>query len=218
MHVDDSWPDVQSVASWPSLAHDERPDVRLTALARSDRRDRPLQPSFEELHQLMAQANDFRGGGGPPRLATTMGRGRSRGLGARAAHTPLAATVYLFIGCAFTAAFALTMWWHPLYRPRLDALAWCQAWLLLSVADGWGVCLCLCGIIVASEPPGQALLWVCGCCLLRTPCCCAFLCVRWMRHRTLRLATAAGSGGGCAWAHSGSPGRTTPRGVANQTI
>lgn len=75
----------------------------------------------------------------------------------------------------------------PLFPLRPNTLAWCRAWLYTTVFDYYGAALCLSGVIIASERPFTAALWVAGCCLLGTPACCAWVIARLCRHGTLRL-------------------------------
>ena len=62
-----------------------------------------------------------------------------------------------------------------------------RAVLAAAAADYLGVCLCLCGVIACSEPPGQAICWTLGCCLLGSPVSCLYVAARILRHRTLSL-------------------------------
>ena len=78
------------------------------------------------------------------------------------------------------------------------SLAWCRSWLLTAVADYYGACIRLCGVIVCSESSvWAAVLWVIACLCLGTPACCAWVMVRLCRHGTLALQRA--THGATAW-------------------
>lgn len=172
------WPDVQSVRSWPSLHElpNERPSLALHAPRRLQ------QPSLLELQRL-------KGGGASSSTATLGGALRSRSAATRRGRVALVAAVvsYPLIGLSFVALLALTLNSHPLWPPKLHSLPWCRSWLLTTVADYYGACFCLCGIILASEPVMPAVLWCAGCCLLGTPGCCAYVFSRLLRHGSLKL-------------------------------
>ena len=168
-HMD--WPDLQSVASWPSLHEDRAPTLARAPRAR-------MQPSLVELQRL-------KGGGAPSTSAGAV----ARTTGGKALSAALVA--YPLIGLSFLALLSLTLWHYPLGPFQLDSLAWCRAWLLTTVADYYGACLCLCGVIVASEPLVPGLLWCAACCFLGTPGCCAYVFGRLLRHGSLQLAQRA---------------------------
>ena len=130
-------------------------------------------PSLVELQRL-------KGGGSAMRSPEGQLR-RSLGFAAAVAFYPL-------VGAAFAAVLGLTIWQHPLWTPQWDSLTWCRSWLLTTVADYYGACFCLCGIILSSERPLCGALWCAGCCLLGTPMCCVYVAKRLLRHGTLRLA------------------------------
>ena len=165
------WPDIlvhtrraYSIASWPSL-REERHDV--------------LQPSLIELQRLKG------GGALRPRVAPPRRRDN--------AAFALAVVAYPAIGLTFVALLVLTLFSHPLFPLQLNSLSWCRSWLLTTVADYYGAAFCLCGIILASEPPVPGVLWVFACCLLGTPGCCGYVFSRLFRHGTLRLGTRRGT-------------------------
>ena len=68
-----------------------------------------------------------------------------------------------------------------------DSKEWLVAWLVMTVGDYYGACLCLCGFIVVTEPLVPAIGWSLGCLLLGSPVCCAYMLYRLHTHRTLRL-------------------------------
>lgn len=170
------WPDVQSVASWPSI-HDER-DRQPASFANPGvnwPRRGVHQPSLVELQRLRAGSRTTV----PIRPSTRCvlpGRAALSGV-----------VFFSIIGLSFAALLGYTLWRHPLFPLKPDSVAWCRSWLITTVADYYGAALALSGVIVASEPPWQAALWVGGCCLLGTPACCAYVVTRLFRHGTLRL-------------------------------
>jgi len=157
-----------SIASWPSL-REERP------------LDDVLRPSLIELQRLKG------GGALRPRIAPPRRRDN--------AAFALAIVAYPAIGLTFVALLVLTLFSHPLLPLQLNSLSWCRSWLLTTVADYYGAAFCLCGIILASEPPVPGVLWVLACCLLGTPGCCGYVFSRLLRHGTLRLGTRRGTAG-----------------------
>ena len=65
---------------------------------------------------------------------------------------------------------------HPLFPLHTESLAWSNAWLLASVIDYYGTCLCFCGVVVASETSWRsAILWVIACCTVKSPACCLYV-------------------------------------------
>ena len=87
------------------------------------------------------------------------------------------------------ATISITLIKHPLFPLDSSNLDWSNAWLLATVIDYYGACLCLCGVIIASEPSLLGgILWVTGCCLLGSPVCCAWILYRTWTFGGVRLA------------------------------
>ena len=99
----------------------------------------------------------------------------------------VAATAYVLLGAGFAFLLVSTQSAQPLFPLATDSLEWSRGWLKAAAADYLGVCLCLCGVIACSEPPGQAVCWTLGCCLLGSPVSCLYVAARILRHRTLSL-------------------------------
>ena len=99
----------------------------------------------------------------------------------------LGAAALALLGGACAFLLVRTQSSSPLVPPELDSAEWNRAWLTVAAAEYYGVCLCLCGFIVCSEPPGQAACWSFGCCLLGAPISCLYAATRILRHGTLGL-------------------------------
>jgi len=99
----------------------------------------------------------------------------------------VAAAAYILVGAASAFLLVRTQSARPLFPLATDSLEWSRGWLAAAAADYLGVCLCLCGVIACSEPPGQAVCWTLGCCLLGSPVSCLYVAARILRHRTLSL-------------------------------
>uniref|UniRef100_A0A7S3F2R0 Uncharacterized protein n=1 Tax=Haptolina ericina TaxID=156174 RepID=A0A7S3F2R0_9EUKA len=95
--------------------------------------------------------------------------------------------MYAALAVMFAAYLGSTMMREPLFPFQMSSASWSSSWLLTTVADYYVSTFCLCGIIIASEPPVAAALWSIGCCLGGSPFCCAFVISRIYKHRTLRL-------------------------------
>ena len=78
---------------------------------------------------------------------------------------------------------------YPLFPIQSDSLEWNNAWLIASVVDFYGACLCFCGVVLSSEASwSRGLAWVAGFCLLGSPVCCAWVLIWLVRGGgTLRL-------------------------------
>lgn len=98
-----------------------------------------------------------------------------------------AVTVYATMAAGFSVLLAKTLWKHPLFPFQADSAAWSFSWLMTTVVDYYGAALCLCGIVVASEPPLKAALWTMGICCGGTPFCCMYVINRMLRRGSLRL-------------------------------
>ncbi|CAB9502792.1 expressed unknown protein [Seminavis robusta] len=82
---------------------------------------------------------------------------------------------------------------YHLFPLDTDNLAWSNAWLLAYVIDYYGVCLCFCGVIVATEAVWwTAMLWSCSCLVVGSPACCLYIFL-WITKEggTLRLERSA---------------------------
>ena len=184
---DGVWPDAQSVASWPEMAAGcANPACgHASAVPRNTINGAPLRPSLLELQQQRAELGEAVGAS---LLGVARRRRPVRTLGTYAAAAAVS-TLLVVVG----AIDALTFLEHPLWLLSFDSPEWLMAWLLAAVAQASSACLCLCGIVAASERPCQAALWIALCLVSGTFGMCAYLLTRLLRHGTLRLA-APGSG------------------------
>lgn len=65
---------------------------------------------------------------------------------------------------------------HLLFPLQTNDLEWSNAWLLETVIDYYGTCLCFCGVVVASEDTWRsAILWVIACLTVKSPACCLYV-------------------------------------------
>mmetsp|Transcript_853 Transcript_853/g.1837 ORF Transcript_853/g.1837 Transcript_853/m.1837 type:complete len:154 (+) Transcript_853:100-561(+) len=88
----------------------------------------------------------------------------------------------LLLLCTST-AIIVTCTSHPLFPLQTDNLEWNNAWLMATVIDYYGACLCLCGVIVGTEEDWfRGALWSLGCCLLGSPICCLWIILRIWKH------------------------------------
>lgn len=84
---------------------------------------------------------------------------------------------------------AATFTINGLFPLQTDSLEWSNGWLLATVIDYYGTCLCFCGVVVASEDTWRsAILWVIACCIVKSPACCLYVFL-WLTKEggTLRL-------------------------------
>eukprot|EP00979_Chaetoceros_neogracilis_P016885 scaffold10152_cov287-Chaetoceros_neogracile.AAC.1 len=59
---------------------------------------------------------------------------------------------------------------YPLFPFNTESLEWSNAWLIATVIDYYGACLCFCGVVLSSEPSwGVGMAWVAGFCLFGSP-------------------------------------------------
>ena len=86
-------------------------------------------------------------------------------------------------------AVSVTMYNYPLFPFQTDSLEWCRTWLVTTVLDYYGACLCFCGVVLASEDSwSRGLAWVAGFCLLGPPVCCVWILLwLWRGGGSLRL-------------------------------
>ena len=89
--------------------------------------------------------------------------------------------VILFIVTATT--IAKTASEFPLFPFQADSLEWNSNWLIATVIDYYGACLCFCGIVFKSEDNWIiGSLWCLGCCLLGSPICCVWMLIFLWKH------------------------------------
>ena len=71
----------------------------------------------------------------------------------------------------------------PLFPFQSDSLEWNSNWLIATVIDYYGACLCFCGIVFKSEDNWiYGSLWCLGCCLLGSPICCLWMLIFLWKH------------------------------------
>ena len=96
---------------------------------------------------------------------------------------------YGILFLATTLVLSLTLSKEPLFPFRPEDLGWTYAWLVMTVFDYYGACLCFCGVVFSSEPSrivGAA--WCAGFLLLGSPVCCVWVLLRLRTVGNLRLA------------------------------
>jgi hypothetical protein len=101
--------------------------------------------------------------------------------------------VVLFLACAYNIISVSSKF--PLFPFNMDSLEWSNAWLIATIGDYYGACLCFCGVVISSESTWTlGILWSLGCCLLGSPVCCLWtLLYLWNGGGTLRLDRQRGS-------------------------
>ena len=121
----------------------------------------------------------------------TSSRSSVKDLVALAPSTPskpwLGMAAYGSIGLGFATMLTQTCLKHPLLPFQPESAAWSFSWLITTVFDYYGAALCLCGVILSTEPPAQGALWSLGCLGLGTPVCAAWMVSRLWRHGGLGL-------------------------------
>lgn len=174
---------MQSLASWPELATGT--ESRLTSGRLM------MRPSLVELQRLRPA---LKAGGG------SVARGRAK------LRVNLMLLLYALTAVSIGGLLAITFWQHPLHhlemlnglnitaigshqprRSQVRLLTWCRAWLLTLAADHLGSSLCIASIIVASEPPCRAALWVCGSFVIGSPASLLYLLLRLHTVGSVRL-------------------------------
>ena len=119
-------------------------------------------------------------------LALRTSSSRSAPLVALASPPPskpwLAMMAYSSIGVGFAGLVTKTCLKHPLFPFQAESAAWSFSWLVTTVFDYYGAALCLCGVILSTEPPAQGALWSLGVLGLGTPVCAAWMVSRLWRH------------------------------------
>ena len=79
--------------------------------------------------------------------------------------------VLLFIATLIT--ILNTTYNYPLFPIQSGSLEWNRTWLITTVIDYYGACLCFCGVVLSTEISwARGLAWVTGFCLLGSPVCC----------------------------------------------
>jgi hypothetical protein len=67
---------------------------------------------------------------------------------------------------------------YPLFPFNTASLEWSNAWLIATVIDYYGACICFCGVVLSSEPSWRVGgAWVAAFFLLGSPMCCAWVLV-----------------------------------------
>ena len=65
---------------------------------------------------------------------------------------------------------------YPLFPFNMESLDWSNAWLMTTILDYYGACLCFCGVVLSSEPSFKVgIAWTVGFCLLGSPICCIWV-------------------------------------------
>ena len=67
-------------------------------------------------------------------------------------------------------AITRTLVQHPLFPLNSESLAWSNSWLVATVIDYYGACLCFSGVVLGTEDSWiKGFAWVLGFCLLGSP-------------------------------------------------
>lgn len=84
---------------------------------------------------------------------------------------------------------SVTLYNFPLFPIQYDSLEWNRTWLVSTVVDYYGACLCFCGVVLSTETSWvRGSAWVAGFCLLGSPMCCLWVLLWLFREGgTLRL-------------------------------
>lgn len=101
-------------------------------------------------------------------------------------HVQLAFFVALFVTTLWTISW--TLYHYPLFPLNPSSLDWNNRWLVATVIDYYGACLCFCGVVLSTEPTWlRGIAWVLGCSLLGSPVCCAWVLLTLYQGGSLRL-------------------------------
>lgn len=107
--------------------------------------------------------------------------------------SPLDRTSQMALGCycllfaAVTATVSTTIYRFPLFPFQPNSLEWNYAWLITTVVDYYGACLCFCGVVLSSEPSwARGIAWNLFL-LLGSPACCLWVILRIGNGGSLRL-------------------------------
>lgn len=84
---------------------------------------------------------------------------------------------YIMTGLALVLRLSWTIWLYPLY-PFQDDPEWLNEWLFTTIGDYSVAALCLCGIIMATEPAGLNLFWSAAVILFSGAGACAYMTYR----------------------------------------
>ena len=72
---------------------------------------------------------------------------------------------------------------YPIFPLQTESLEWNNSWLVATVVDYYGACLCYCGIILGTEKQiMHGIIWSLGCCLLGSPVCCLWFLIRLWKY------------------------------------
>ena len=100
----------------------------------------------------------------------------------------VALAVYCVLFCIALYMISTTLHQYPLFPFQPDSLEWNYNWLIATVFDYYGACLCFGGIVMSSEPSwAKAIAWNTGFVLLGSPVCCLWMILRIRRMGSLRL-------------------------------
>ena len=115
-------------------------------------------------------------------MVNTTGINNSSSSG-RSCPTWLYIAFYTILFIVTTTTIAKTASSFPLFPFQPDSLEWNSHWLIATVIDYYGACLCFCGIIFKSEDNWiYGSLWCLGCCLLGSPICCLWMLIFLWKH------------------------------------
>jgi hypothetical protein len=103
-------------------------------------------------------------------------------------NTRVALLFYCVLFCIALYMISTTLYAYPLFPVQPNSLDWNYNWLIATVFDYYGACLCFGGIVLSSEPSwAKGLAWNMGFVLLGSPVCCLWVIMRIRREGSLRL-------------------------------
>jgi len=92
------------------------------------------------------------------------------------------ALLFVALGVVIASLLAFTLYRHPLFPLRWNELAWCKAWLAMTVVDYYGVAIPFSALVLAAEPNlHMGIAWALGVLTLGSPVACM-----WMARYRLR--------------------------------
>ena len=100
-----------------------------------------------------------------------------------------AVVFYAILFVTTLSTLVTTCYNYPLFPIQYDSLEWNRTWLITTVMDYYGACLCFCGVVLSTETSWvTGLAWVGGFCLFGSPVCCVWVLVWLLREGgSLRL-------------------------------
>ena len=87
-----------------------------------------------------------------------------------------AVVFYAILFVTTLSTLVTTCYNYPLFPIQYDSLESNKTWLITTVMDYYGACLCFCGVVLSTETSWvTGLAWVTGFCLFGSPVCCIWM-------------------------------------------